>query len=252
LNIPAGKSAVGKIEITNPSEEVKKISVSALDWVYSDDLGAKEFFPGGTKDLSCAKWISFVPAEFSINPSGKEYLQYTIRAPDNAKGGYNAVLFFESLLGEAPKDSGDSFAIVPVAIRVGSLIAVEIDGTVERKAQVDNLSFKEEGGVYKIEADFLNNGNADIIVAGSYNILNKENEVFARGEFANRYTLPGGKARLSAVCKEKFSPGSYQLIITLDLGRSLAELGMGRGPLKVIEADMEAGKDGKIKLGALR
>lgn len=252
VKIPAGQAATGKIEIRNPTAEFKKIKVYAQDWAYSSEFGAKDFFPAGTKELSCAKWISFVPAEFSLNPSAKEYLQYTIRVPEGAKGGYCAILFFENLLGEIKEDI-EAMAVVPVAVRVGCLLNVEVDGTVDRSAQVEKLLITPEQEGYKIEADFTNIGNTDIIVAGSFNIVDKLGMVFARGEFDNRYTLPADKVKISSSWKTKLTKGKFDLILTLDLGKSLEELGMGRGPLKVLETEIEVDGDGKIvSLGQLR
>jgi hypothetical protein len=252
VKIPAGQTAIGRIEIKNPSDEIKKVRVYAHDWEYSSELGEKDFFPAGTKKLSCARWLSFVPAEFSLNPSAKEYLQYTIRVPQNAKGGYYAILFFESLLGET-KESPEAMAVVPVAVRVGCLLAVEVEGTIERSAQVENLSVLKEPEGYKIEADFTNMGNADITVAGNFSVVDKLGMVFARGEFANRYTLPEDKVKLSSNWKGKLTKGRYDVIMTLDLGKSLEELGMGRGPLKVLETEMEVDETGKVvSLGQLR
>jgi hypothetical protein len=252
VRVPAGQTAIGRIEIKNPSSEVKKVRVYAQDWAYSNELGEKDFFLAGTKEFSCAKWISFVPAEFSINPTAKEYLQYTIRVPQDARGGYYAILFFESLLGEIPKDT-EAMAIVPVAVRVGCLVAVEVEGTVDRNAQVENLSIIKEEEGYRIEADFINKGNADITVAGNFNILDKVGMVFARGEFANRYSLPEDKVKISSSWKTKLAKGKFDLILTLDLGKSLEELGMGRGPLKVLETEIEVDEAGKIvSLGQLR
>jgi hypothetical protein len=252
VKVPPGQTAIGRIEIKNPSDEIKKVRVYAQDWEYSNELGEKDFFLAGTKKLSCAKWLSFVPAEFSLNPAAQEYLQYTIRLPQNAKGGYYAILFFESLLGEVPEDI-EAMAIVPVAVRVGCLIAVEVEGTIERSAQVDNLSILKEPEGYKIEADFTNTGNADITVAGNFSVVDKQGMVFARGEFANRYTLPEDKVKISSNWKGKLTKGSYDVIVTLDLGKSLEELGMGRGPLKVLETEMEVDRTGKIvSLGQLR
>jgi len=252
IKIPAGQTATGRIEIRNPTPEPKKIKVYAQDWVYSTQFGEKDFFPAGSKKLSCSKWISFVPAEFSLNPAAKEYLQYTIRVPEGAKGGYYAVLFFESLLGET-KEETEAMAVVPVAVRVGCLVAIEIEGTAERSAQVDNLSIVKEPDGYKIETDFVNKGNTDITVAGNFNVVDKAGMVFARGEFANRYTLPEDKVKISSNWKGKLAKGKYDVIVTLDLGKSLEELGMGRGPLKVLETQMEVGESGAIvTLGQLR
>jgi len=252
IKAPAGQTAIGRIEAKNPADDVKKISVYAEDWVYSSPIGEKEFFMAGTKELSCANWISFVPAEFSINPSGQEYIQYTVRIPENAKGSYHAVLFFESLLGETPEVT-DAMAVVPVSVRVGCLVAVEVEGTVERSANVENLKVTKVQDGYTLDADFTNTGNADITVAGNFNVLDSKGMVFGRGEFDYRCTLPKDKVEISSGWKGALSRGTYGLVITLDLGRSLEELGMGRGPIKVLETEVEVDDNGNIvKVGQLR
>ena len=250
--VPAGKTAVGKIEVKNPSDAIKKVGVYAQDWVYSNELGEKEFFMQGEKAMSCSKWITFAPAEFSINPSAKEYVQYTIKVPEDAKGSYHSILFFESMMGEA-KESTEATAVVPVAVRVGCLVSVEVEGTVDRSIKVENLKITREPADYKIEADLTNTANADITVTGSFNIVDKQGMVFGRGEFANRYTLPGDKVKIASQWKGKLAKGVYDLVLTLDLGVSLEEVGVGRGPLKVLETDLEVDDSGNIvKVGQLR
>jgi hypothetical protein len=252
ITVPAGKTAVGKVEVKNPSDTAKKVGVYAQDWIYSNELGEKEFYMQGEKALSCSKWITFAPAELLINPSAKEYVQYTIKVPEDAKGSYHSILFFESMMGEV-KGSTDATAIVPVAVRVGCLVSVEIEGTVERNAKVENLKVSREKEDYKIEADLTNTGNADITAAGSFNIVDKQGMVFGRGEFVNRYTLPGDKVKIVSQWKGKLPKGIYDLVLTLDLGVSLEEVGVGRGPLKVLETDVEVDDNGNIvKVGQLR
>jgi hypothetical protein len=249
---PAGQTAIGRIEVKNPSDEVKNIKVYAEDWLYSNERGEKEFFLAGTKELSCAKWISFVPAEFSISPGGKEYIQYTVRIPQDVSGSYRAILFFESMMGVV-QESTEAMAIVPVAVRVGTLVSVEVEGTVLRSAQVENLKMIKTQDGYNIEADFTNTANADITVAGNFDVVDKKGMVFSRGEFKNRYTLPGDKVKIASAWKGLLPKGSYDLVITLDLGISLEELGVGRGPTKVMETEVEADENGNIvNVGELR
>jgi hypothetical protein len=252
VKVSAGQTAIGKIEVKNPSDSIKNVRVYAMDWSYSTELGEKEFFVPGTKALSCSKWITFAPAEMSVNPSGKEYVQYTIKVPEDAKGSYHSILFFESLMGEA-KETPEAMAVVPVAVRVGCLVSVEVEGTVDRSAKVENLTVNRGKEDYAIEADFTNTANADITVGGSFNIVDKQGMVFGRGEFANRYTLAGDKVKISSQWKGKLAKGIYDLVLTLDLGKSLEEVGAGRGPLKVLETDLEVDDNGNaVKVGQLR
>jgi hypothetical protein len=93
----------------------------------------------------------------------------------------------------------------------------------------------------------------DVTAGGIYNIINKKGEVYARGQFKDVYTLPQDKANLTAKWKDEIPQGQYDLIITLDLGKALEEMGVGRGPIMAREAQIEIGGNGEVvKVGDLK
>jgi hypothetical protein len=248
LSIPAGGSKSGRIEVKNTSSEAKEVKVTVEDWVYEKNYdGSKNFFPPGTITRSSSNWISFAPAEFTIPPFAKEYVNYVVKVPQDAKGGYYAGLFFESLMSPEVEKS-DAMVVVPVAISVGSLFYVEVAGTVQRLAEVKNLSLKKEAATkaLNINLDFENTGNVDITVSGNFSIIDGQGMIYARGLFNDAYTFPGDTAKLSAVWKQSMPKGKYDLVVTLDLGKALEELGLGRGPVIVKEAAIEIGDDGGV------
>lgn len=254
LIIPPGQSKTGRIEVKNPSPESREIKIYIEDWVYADDTGSKNFMPSGTADLSCANWIDFVPAEFTVPAFGEQYINYTVRVPPDAKGGHYAVIFFESRMGK-PEATADAMAVVPVAIRVGSLLYVEPAGTIKRAAQIENLSLSRESkdSPLEIKVDFKNIGNVDITAAGNFNIIDKAGIVYGRGEFNTVYTFPSDVTKLTATWKGPIPKGKYDLIITIDLGKALEELGMGRGPAIVREAEIEIGENQEVeRVGELK
>jgi hypothetical protein len=248
LIIPPGKSKTGKIEVRNEADEPKKVKLSVEDWAYVDESGSKKFFPPGTEKLSCANWINYAPAEFVIPAFGKEYVNYTARVPEDAQGGHYAVLFFENVMGELPEKT-DSMVVVPVAIRIGSLFYIECEGTVKRTVEFDKPVL-ERGPNEKplaINVGFKNTGNVDLIVGGNFDIIDKQGMVYARGKFINdAYLFPGDTGILKANWKGSIPKNSYDLIITLDLGKALEEVGLGRGPVVVKEAEIEIGDNGEV------
>ena len=254
LIIPPGQSATGRIEVRNPSDEPKEIKIYIEDWFYADNTGTKTFMPPGSVSSSCADWIKFVPVEFTVSAFGKQYVNYTVTVPRDASGGHYAVLFFESLM-EKPQPQTQAMAVVPVAIRIGSLFYIEVEGKTERTAQLSNLSIERnpEDKSLKISADFKNIGNVDITAGGSFHIMDSQGMVFARGEFNKVYTFPNDTAKLTSQWKESLPEGKFDLIITIDLGKALLELGMGSGPVVVKEAEIQIGPDGEvIRVGELR
>ena len=163
-----------------------------------------------------------------------------MRVPKGVEGGHYAVLFFEDLL-SAPSEEGVS---VGLAISVASLFYVEAEGTINRVAELRNLSLVKEGeDTLKIQADFKNIGNVDITPETTYSIIDQQGIVYARGEFNPVYTLPGDMGRIEAIWKEKVPQGEYDLIITLNLGS---------GMVRVSESRIRLGlKSEVIRFGAL-
>lgn len=230
------------------------------DWFYAPEGdGSKSFAPAATTARSCSSWISFSPEEFNIPPKGEQRVSYKVNVPRNSAldGGHYAVLFFESKVGElaAPKEFAG--AGLNLVVRVGALFYVEIRGTVKRTAVIDNLKLGKESSPNRllIEADFRNSGNADITTAGTFHIMDSQGMVYARGEFNPLYTLPEDKAKLIGswdTWKNPIPKGSYDIILTIDLGRALSEAGLGRGPVITKEAAIEIGDKGEIiKAGIL-
>ncbi len=241
-----GTVKTGVVTLTNPSHEVKIIKAYLEDWVYLPACdGTKDFRPAGTTELSAADWISFSPAEFRLPPFGKQVLNYTVRIPQDAKGGRYAVLFFENVLGG--QDKTTEGVSVNLAIRVASLFYIEPKGNIERKAKIEDIKVVNKGyGNIAITLKFSNIGNVDITTKGTYSIIDKKGKVYARGAFNDSYTFPGYSTILTAKWKELIPQGAYDLILTIDTGRALEELGLGRGPVITKEAQIVFGEKGEV------
>jgi P pilus assembly chaperone PapD len=251
LSIPPGSSKSGYINIDNPSGETKHIRVYLEDWKYTSQEGSKEFLPAGSTDISAAPWINFLPVELTMPAYSKQRLSYTVKVPANAQGGHYAIMFFE--VGE-PSKASEGIAL-NLAVRMGCLFYIEPEGTIKKFHQLYDFSVQRNasGGGIDLGLSFQNTGNVDITCGGTFDIIDKRGKVYARGEFSRGYTLPGDKARLSASWKKPLPAGKYDAIITLDLGKALEELQLGRGPIVVKESEIEIGAEGEvIKIGPLR
>jgi hypothetical protein len=260
---PSGSQA-GTIKVYSQSTDKIKIKVYLEDWVYIKvQDGTKEFFPAKSTPLSCSDWITFNPSEFILLPFGVQTVNYIARIPPDAKGGYYTVMFFEtSVLRESENKEGSEVTKTDelragtfLNIRLGTLFYVEAKDTVKRLAELGNFSLSKdkENKSLLITSDFKNIGNVDITAGGTFHIIDKEGMVMARGEFNNVYTFPADTAKLSATWKELLPKGRYDLILTLDLGKALEELEMGRGPVITQETEIEIGENGEvIKVGELK
>ncbi|MDD5291880.1 MAG: hypothetical protein PHY46_01670 [Candidatus Omnitrophica bacterium] len=220
MKLPPGWSDGGVIKVENMSGEPINVRAYVGDWVYSDQDGSKDFLPASNYSKSCAEWIKFYPADFTISPHGIQDVNYVVAVPQGAAGGYYAVLFFEAQGGTAVDSS--TGASVKVYNRIASLFYIEPDGTVEVKAQVSGVNVINSRDGFQIKADFENTGNVDITSKGIFDIIDEEGIVFARGEFNEVYTLPQDKAKISAQSSGAgLMAGKYDLILTFDLGADI-------------------------------
>jgi len=250
LSIAPGEKKFGELFVENPTDEPRSMRLYLEDWHYVAPYdGAKEFLPFSSTKRSCARWINFSPAEFTIPPFGKQRVSYSLRVPEGASGGYIAALFFETSMGQIVAGEGDKAqaANIDLKIRIATLFYVEADATVRRLATIDTFSAKtNERGELSISMNFRNSGNTDITTASSYYIMSDDGLVVARGELNNAYTLPDDRVSLSALWTKPLPEGEYSLVVTLDIGKALENTKFPKPALVTKESRISVGPDGKI------
>ncbi|MBM3255602.1 MAG: hypothetical protein FJZ08_04800 [Candidatus Omnitrophica bacterium] len=244
LSIPPGSSKTGTIKIYNLSPEAKTIKAYLEDWVYLPACdGTKDFKPAGTTELSAANWITFSPSEFNLPAYGKQIVNFTVKVPEGVKGGRYAVIFFESYMQEPKKDvEGVS---VNMAVRIASLIYIEPQGTINRNIAIDGLKLTNEKNKLKIKARLANKGNVDVNTKGTFFIIDRKGMVYARGEFNEVYTFPGDSADLLAEWPKSVPKGRYDIIMTIDISKSLEGSGILKPPAITKQAGIEVAEDGE-------
>lgn len=251
LSIAPGEAKYGEIAIENNTEEARSMRAYLSDWYYlSAQEGTKEFIPANTSPLSCASWITFSPAEFTIAPFSRQKINYSVRVPPEASGGHYAAIFFESVFGKLENRAKEFRADMNIVIRVATLFYIEPAGTINRSAVIDNLVIEhgKKPGTFSMHLDFANTGNVDITAGGTFHLMDRQGMVYARGEFSEVYTFTGAKAKLNAVCDTPVPNGKYDLVLTFDLGKALEEEDFGRGPVVTKEAEIEVQNDGKVSV----
>ncbi|MDD5617882.1 MAG: hypothetical protein PHG69_02205 [Candidatus Omnitrophica bacterium] len=235
VRLPPGWSDGGVIKVDNVSADPIDIRVYVGDWIYSDQDGSKDFLPFNTDPKSCSEWIKFYPAYFTIPAHGSQKVNYVVAIPKDAIGGHYSALFFEVESGTTV--DAKNGAMVKVYNRLASLFYVEPEGTIERKAEINDVKIEKTKDTIEIKADFSNTGNIDIITKGIFDIIDEEGVVFARGEFNEIYTMQQDKAKLSAKSNiANFPAGQYDLIFTFDI----------EGEILVKEYKIDVASSGKV------
>jgi hypothetical protein len=231
--IAAGGVETGQIHLTNPTDESTSVKVYVEDWVYKQEgTGDKDFFPAGTLPNSASKWITLSPVEFVLPPYGEETIHYTITAPaGNLSGGYYSVIFFETILGTTQNEEG---ANVLVSGRIGTLMYMTINGTEKRSARIDALEIRPPGGSKPAEFDvtLTNDGNIALNTEGEFLIMDAQGLVKGRGPMTQTYLHPGATAKRTTAWTGTLPPGTYDVIVTIDLGEGSVAVKEAKMPVR--------------------
>ncbi len=226
-----GETIVDTLLIHNTATD-KSINLRAYweDFVYTDPFdGTKEFTAAGTSGYSASQWTNFSPQQFTMAPQSSKTISYTMQVPEDAKGGYYGVLFFEEGNESSPGQVG-----VSVVTRIGTLFFVEITNST-RKAKIANLKF--ENGHFV--GDFTNLGDVMLIPESTYYILDKEGLVAERGEINKIYVAPQKTAVVKISALGKLPAGDFTGIFTFDFGD---------GQNLTHEFDFQKADDGKVEI----
>lgn len=237
LKVSPGEVVTGSIRITNPSSNEVKIKVYVEDFKYVPPYdGSKKFLTAGTLENSCAKWISFSPVEFKLPPFGRRNVEYSISVPSSARGGYYAVMFFETALGEVEESPGSRLFVLG---RIGSLFLIETEDSI-KKADIDSIEV--EGS--SIKGIISNTGDVFINAKGTYFVMDSEGMIYDRGKIKDLFLFPGDKADFAlSLSNERIPRGSYTLICNFDLED---------GDVAVKEVDFMKKQDNSIEISAVR
>ncbi len=220
LAIAPGAYDSGEIKVENTGDKDLSINVYLEDWVYSPsaDDQDKQFMPKGSTPSSCSNWITFFPADFKVAAGGSQVVRYTVNVPKDAIGTYYSVMFFETGGGEFEDTNQEGRSImVKVLSRLGALFYVEADGTIKKTAEVKDLKIFEKLNDLFLNCDFYNTGNTDITVSGTFNVLDQDGNVYARGSIDETFTMANTKTGLASNAKSvNLKQGKYDLILTLE------------------------------------
>jgi len=215
LTAVPGQTLTGSIDVHNNGDKPLKIRAYLGDFVYVEPFnGKKEFRPAGVTDYSMADWFSFLPRELTLQPYEKRKINYSIKVPADADGGYYNVLFVERNAGRV---GAGAMAGVQIISRVGALFFVETSNARPR-GKIDDI--KADGGNLRVH--LTNTGKMIIIPQSTYFIIDQGDRAVKRGEAGLLYLPPGKTAQFSLPAAEGLDDGNYTLVLTIDLGKGEA------------------------------
>ncbi len=203
-----GEHVEDTVTIHNTSDKAMDIRVYWEDFEYVAPFdGNKQFYPLGMTERSCGKFGQFSPQEFNLPAFGSKKVNFSVNLPQDAKGTFNGVLFFEKRDESTVKTTG--FQLVT---RIGCLVFIDINGS-SKGAQISGISAASD----RILGDFENKGQLTLFPKGTYYIIDSEGLAVDRGEIKALYLPLAAKAEFSITMSKDILPGSYTAVLTFDL-----------------------------------
>ncbi len=215
-NVRPGETVVGTLRVHNTSRSrMLRLRAYWQDFEYVPPYdGTKTFLPAGSTRTSCADWVGFAPETFDLEPGGVQEVRYTIRVPQDVRGGHYGVLFFE-----AGGSGGAGELGMSIVARVGTLFFLE---TVGKHKTADLREIAASGK--EVTAVFVNTGDVILLPRGLYYVMDAQGRVLGRGKIPRRYLPPGAETPVSIPLElDKDRPaGILTIVATFDLEEGVA------------------------------
>lgn len=234
LTVNPGETVVDSVTLHNTGSVPADVKVYWQDFTYLPPFeGKKNFSQPGTSEYSMADWISYSPQLVTLPPQGKRDINYTIKVPEDAKGGHYGVLFFEQGLGKGTTTTG-----VNIITRLGALFFVDTVNS-DKTSKIGNIRFEEEF----LKGDFTNQGDVFLFPRGIYYLMDKEGVVAERGELDKIYLIPKATAGFQIPIGDALADGDYTAVVTFDLED---------GDSVIKEVDFSKSGSGELQISEIR
>lgn len=153
--VKAGKTKKLKIKLVNSEEIPLRIKAYVQDMRVKSD-GSPDFFELGSTPWSLKEFGIPPVSEFILPARYFRYVKFEITVPANARGGHYGAVLFEGEPKTKPVKGGGS---VNVKFRIASLIYVQVQGTTETAAKIQDFKAWREGDKVKARLSVENDGN---------------------------------------------------------------------------------------------
>lgn len=214
LSILPGESQGGVFNLHNEKDEEVYVEILVKDWVLVNN--DRRFAEPGTHTRSLSKWLTFEEESVNIGPKQSRKIRYMIEVPEKSEGGYWGLVCFES----RPLKRGQGGGI-KVATQLVSFLGVEVEGTLNRKVTIEEISaqhIKDKG--VRLRATLKNVGNVQLFQPaplGKFKIMDSNNNILAEGELTGLMLLPNETGVYESE-SFKLTEGEYETTITFDYG----------------------------------
>lgn len=208
-----------ELNVANNGNVPVEMQVNVTDLWYNEK-NEKLFNPPGSSPRSAGNWIEFVPRQFEAPAHGTGHVKVVVTPPQQASGGYYAVIFVESkpqLVSAATAEKKAVYA----NIRLGSLLLLNAEHTDDYKVNISDFRFTPPAPNQAMKLDFLvsNQSNTHVFPETRVAILDASHNLIAKTEGEIKRFFPQQTDRLSIGWAGTLPPGAYSAILTVIYGQ---------------------------------
>lgn len=236
VNLPPGGSFSGAFEVTNNSQQLRQFTVEVKD--YDRNLeGGLVLLTAGTHPRSLAKFLSAVPVQFTLAPSQKQQIIFSVKIPADERGPHWAALAVTSPApspAPQPPETDQQQPSIPITIGTAEQFVVKIRHTdptnaINRGRIVGvQALLPEREKPLRIVVEYENTGTTFQMVKTQLRIVNAKGEIVVQRQAEEMAMLPGGRRRLEIPVKEKLPSGAYLGLVIIDFGGDFLVAGQVR------------------------
>jgi LysM domain-containing protein/WxL interacting protein linking bacterial and host surfaces len=219
-----GQQAADGVQVINGTTKTKRVLVYAVDSQLSSG-GAFACAQAADKPIAVGTWVALDKGEVTLEPGGKEVIDFTINVPkDTSPGEHNGCIVIQDT---EQQRSGEGSGIV-LSMRSAIRLVVTIPGDIQKGLAFTGLGAqaKDEKKIL-LSANLKNNGNvsldAQLDIKLAY--LFGSSVATAGGSFP---VLSGSEARFNFEGSRPFFGGWYKLTATARYNDS-PEVSIGEG-----------------------
>ena len=230
----AGGISTQIITITNLSDKKQAYQLSLGDWI-RDSIGGHKYFPPGTTERSCSKWIAFDNSLVEIEPQKSKDVRVTLTAPTDIKEVSQmkwSMIFIQNVLEQTGADGKD--AKMKATIREVYRIGIHVYQTpgalnIKEARAVALEPDKIEKNVYNFS--LINTGKAMLECKARLLLTNLSNGEEVKLDELEFPIFPDGKRIVKLQIPPTVPKGKYSMLAILEYDSDM--------PLEAIESSVD-------------
>jgi len=212
-----GGTVSEKIKVYNPTDSQFLVNMETEDFEPVGDAGQVVVRENNNRRYSLKDWVTVEPKEFTLAPRAEQFVNFTIRVPNNADPGgkYGSIL---AVMGGTQKASQTGSVI---SQKVGSLVLLSVSGPVTESLSVEEIAvspFSEYGPV-PFAIRFENQGTVHVKPRGFLTITDMLGRKTSDLEIEGQNVIPGASRKIEVKLDRKWLFGKYSARLVGDYGQ---------------------------------